>query len=308
MINFRYHIVSLMAVFLALSVGIAVGVSLRPSVAQGLNQQAAQDRRQVQELRTELARRNALDKYANEWAAQAGAIVAAGVLNGERVALVGMPDAPTAVLDAVSTAVREAGGTVTRTAKINASAFDPAQAGEMDAALNQYAGQLNLSDDTAQPTQLGLALGRALLSKQPGEEDDLGVSVRKSLTGAGLASISGRSTAQAQLAIVVTTPAPDPRPTKEQVDAHVQFDVALKEYAAGVVIAGPNSDGIDGTDVLGVRADGDAADTLSTVDVADLSSGVTTVVLAGAEQLRGRQGHYGALADADAPAPELPVR
>src|ERR687897_627257 len=35
MINFRYHIVSLMAVFLALSVGIAVGVSLGPSVDQG---------------------------------------------------------------------------------------------------------------------------------------------------------------------------------------------------------------------------------------------------------------------------------
>ena len=36
MINFRYHIVSLMAVFIALSVGIAVGVSLSPSVDQGL--------------------------------------------------------------------------------------------------------------------------------------------------------------------------------------------------------------------------------------------------------------------------------
>jgi hypothetical protein len=45
------------------------------------------------------------------------------------------------------------------------------------------------------------------------------------------------------------------------------------------------------------------------VDVADLSSGVTTVVLAGKERLLCRPSqHYGALAKADAPLPELPVR
>jgi hypothetical protein len=50
-------------------------------------------------------------------------------------------------------------------------------------------------------------------------------------------------------------------------------------------------------------------DSLSTVDVADLSSGVTTVVLAGKERLLGRpSAHYGALTRADAPLPELPVR
>ena len=62
LINFRYHIVSLMAVFIALSVGIAVGVSLSPSVDQGLLQQAAQDRKQVTDLRAELDRRKALDE------------------------------------------------------------------------------------------------------------------------------------------------------------------------------------------------------------------------------------------------------
>ena len=39
------------------------------------------------------------------------------------------------------------------------------------------------------------------------------------------------------------------------------------------------------------------------MDVADLTSGVTTVILAGKEQLLGRQGHYGALSKADAPVP-----
>ena len=72
-INFRYHIVSLMAVFIALSVGIAVGVSLGPSVDEGLLQQAEQDRKQVTELRAELDRRNALDEYREAYDQQVGA-------------------------------------------------------------------------------------------------------------------------------------------------------------------------------------------------------------------------------------------
>ena len=55
-----------------------------------------------------------------------------------------------------------------------------------------------------------------------------------------------------------------------------------------MVLAGPNSEDIEGTDVLAARSDPTAVDSLSTVDVADLSSGVTTTVLAGKERLLGR--------------------
>jgi len=75
-----------------------------------------------------------------------------------------------------------------------------------------------------------------------------------------------------------------------------------------VVVAGPNSDGLDGTDVGAIRATSPASSELSTVDVADLPSGVVTTVLAGKEQMLGRQGHYGALARADDALPDVPVR
>ena len=54
MINFRYHIVSLMAVFLALAVGIAVGVSLSPSVDEGVLAQAQQELRDLVTTRQEI--------------------------------------------------------------------------------------------------------------------------------------------------------------------------------------------------------------------------------------------------------------
>jgi hypothetical protein len=123
-----------------------------------------------------------------------------------------------------------------------------------------------------------------------------------------LVTISGQSPSQAQLIIVVTAAASDPRLTPEQLTAHVQFQVGLT-MRGGVVLAGPNSEDIEGTDVLAARSDPTAVDSLSTVDVADLSSGVTTAVLAGKERLLGRPSqHYGALTRADAPLPKLPVR
>ena len=308
MINFRYHIVSLMAVFIALSVGIAVGVSLSPSVDQGLLQQAAQDRKQVTDLRAELDRRKALDDYRNAYDEQVGATVTAGVLNGQHVALVSMPDAPADVQRSVSTAVTGAGGTVVREVKVNAEAFDPARAEDVGDALSDYFGPLGLNDTMSPATRLGVALGRSIGSKEAEDRDALALAVGESLESRGLVTISKGSPAQAQLIIVVTAPASDPRPTPEELTAHVQFQVGLTTRSA-VVLAGPNSEGIEGTDVLTARSDPTAVDSLSTVDVADLSSGVTTVVLAGKERLLGRPaGHYGALAKADAPLPELPVR
>jgi hypothetical protein len=308
LINFRYHIVSLMAVFIALSVGIAVGVSLSPSVDQGLLQQAAQDRKQVADLRAELDRRKALDNYRNAYDEQVGEAVTAGVLNGQRVAIVAMPEAPASVLRAVSNAVVVAGGTVVRDVKVNAEAFDSTNAEDVTDALGDYFGPLGLNDTMSPATRLGVAVGRSIGSKDVEDRDALAIAVGESLEQRGLVTISKESAAQAQLIIVVSAPASDPAPAPEELTAHVQFDVGLTTRA-GVVLAGPNSEDIEGTDVLAARSDPTAVDSLSTVDVADLSSGVTTVVLAGKERLLGRPSqHYGALAKADAPLPELPVR
>jgi hypothetical protein len=308
LINFRYHIVSLMAVFIALSVGIAVGVSLSPSVDQGLLQQAAQDRKHVTDLRAELDRRKALDNYRNAYDEQVGQVVTAGVMNGQRVAMVAMPEAPTAVVRDISNAVIEAGGTVVRDVKVTQEAFDAARAEEVTDALGDYVGPLALDDTMSPSTRLGVAVGRSIGSKEMEDRDALAIAVGESLERRGLVTISKESAVQAQLIVVVTASASEPRPTAEELTTHVQFQVGLTTRA-GLVLAGPNSEDIEGTDVLAARSDPTAVDSLSTVDVADLSSGVTTVVLAGKERLLGRPAqHYGALAKADAPLPELPVR
>ncbi len=308
MINFRYHIISLMAVFLALAVGIAVGVSLAPSVSAGLNEQATQDRKQVTELRGELDRVHALDDYRDVWAKRAGDQLAQGALAGVGVALVVMPDAPNPVVQAIDDGVTRAGGTVVRTVRVDPDAFDPAKGAVVEEAVEGYRDELGLQDDMTSATRFGRALGFSIAAKAPQERDDLAVGIGDALQEAGLATLSESSNRRAELVVVVGAAAPDSQPAPELLQAHIQADVALLFHAAGLVLAGPNSEEITGTDVLTARTDGDAAGLLSTVDVADLPSGVTTTVLAGQEQLLGRQGHYGALTRADSPLPTLPVR
>ena len=308
MINFRYHVVSLMAVFLALSVGIAVGVSLGPAVDSGLLRQAEQDRRQVTQLRNEINRRNALDAYRQAYEEEAGEPVIEGALRDVRVAVVTMPDAPDQVSTDLAAAVATAGGTVVREVEIRPDAFDPARSDAVTEALAGLAGQVQLTEDMTQAEKVGAALARSIASPSVEDRDALALALDTALTRGGFASISRSTDVQAQLVIVVGAEATDPPTEAELLAAHVQLGLALRERAA-VVVAGPNSAEIEGTDVLAVRTDPQGSQRLSTVDVADLSSGVVTTMLAGQEQLLGREGqHYGALARAEAPLPTLPVR
>lgn len=308
MINFRYHIVSLMAVFIALSVGIAVGVSLSPSVDQGLLRQAEQDRRLVTELRSELDRADALEDYRRDYDAQGGEPLTRGALDGVSVAVVAMPDAPGQVVTDLTAAVDEAGGTVVREAAVRPDAFDPDKSAALSEALGELAPLVPLTEEMSQAEKVGAALARSIASPQPADRDELAVDLGTALNRAGFTDIGRGDDAQAQLVIVVGAAATDPPVEATLLAAHVELDLALRDRAA-VVLAGPNSTGLDGTDVLTARTDPQGSRRLSTVDVADLSSGVVTTVLAGQEQLLGREGrHYGALARAEAPLPTLPVR
>ncbi|MGI3781976.1 MAG: copper transporter [Janthinobacterium lividum] len=309
MINFRYHIVSLMAVFLALAVGIAVGVSLSPSVDEGILSQAQQDRNQVTALRSELTRRDNLDTYRSTYDQRTAQLVLAGRMTDDRVALVAMPDAPGAVVTAVADAVTQAGGRVVSRVKVSQDVFDPTQADTVDKAVAGLT-LVGLTDQMSPATKVGWCLSRAIAAKTVSPRDGYARSVGRTLASAGLADVREDVEDTAQLVIVITAPTTTQPPVADVTSAHVQLDVGIRDQGGNadhlpVVVAGPNSDGLDGTDVGAIRTTSSASGDLSTVDVADLPSGVVTTVLAGREQILGEQGHYGALARADDALPTV---
>jgi len=310
LINFRYHIVSLMAVFLALAVGITLGVSLVSGEAnKGLAAQAEQDRKQVATYRNQITQMQQLDRYRDAYASQVGKQVTADMLLDVPVAIIAMPDAPRSVVNNVQQAVGDAGGIVASVTSVDAQVFEPSQRSQVMSVLQPFSNQYHTSD--AQPVRVGKVLGRALFAGHNGVVDQTGSTIGDALNGR-LVSLNRQTQDAAELAIVVTAPAADPPLNADALNRHVAFDLALSGAARGTVVAGPNSTQIDATDVATVRSDAGSRDVLSSVDAADLPSGVTTVVMAGAEQLTHNpghdQGHYGWSNSSDAPAPELPIK
>ena len=302
MINFRYHIVSLMAVFLALAVGITLGVTLVSGEAtKGLAAQAEQDRKQVQTYRDQINQMKELDKYRDAYASQIGDKITPGMLTGTSVAVISMPNAPGATVSDVQQAVKDAGGTVASTTSVSADVFDPDKSAQVRKVIEPFSKQFSADDSLA--AQVGTLVGRSVLSQQVGTADASAKAIGDALNGQ-LIKLNRSEDQTAQLAIIVSAAASDPPLDGQTLERHVQSDLALHDHALGTVVAGPNSTGTDGTDVATVRTDPDSRTVLSTVDVADLPSGITTVIMAGREQLDDGQGHYGA-SNADSPAPEL---
>lgn len=71
MIDFRYHIVSIVAIFFALGAGVVLGAGLLKGTGSELVQsQAEKDRAELQDTRKELVSVKALDKYRDDYVAK----------------------------------------------------------------------------------------------------------------------------------------------------------------------------------------------------------------------------------------------
>jgi hypothetical protein len=133
-IDFRYHLVSLIAVFLAVALGIVIGTTqLNGRVVDNLNGQVGSleaDKRgleaQTQQLQAQL---NTDDAFTE---AIAPALVG-GALNNRRVLVVRTSDqVPSSTVDDISALVQKAGGTVTGTIHLQPQYTDPSSASAIE--------------------------------------------------------------------------------------------------------------------------------------------------------------------------------
>jgi hypothetical protein len=120
--DFRYHALSLVAVFLALGIGIVLGSSLGDSVVSQANKDVRSSltgdlinaRKDARTATQAVANR---DAYVNA----AFAYIAGGSLRGQRVAIVASGGLPPNVESDVREAVKSAGGTVDSVSKLDAA-------------------------------------------------------------------------------------------------------------------------------------------------------------------------------------------
>ena len=305
MISLRRHVLTLVAVFLALAVGVVLGstsvaTSLRDAVVDREETTAARLETAEGELATERLAVDRLDDMADALSGD----VLDGRLEGRPVLVVVAPGASEEDVTAATQALRAAGAVDAGRVTLADKAVDPGADSELQALVANLPIGSAPAADADLGTQLGTAVARAGLLRtedaRPHLEDEDRATVLTTLADAGVVEYERGTLRPGQLALVLTGPVAD-QSTAERL---ASFARTLDAEGAGAVVAADvRSDG--GYDaVTALRSTGE--DRLSTVDSVGTGSGRLATVLALAEQLAREQGHYGLRPDAAAAVPTLP--
>jgi hypothetical protein len=310
-IDFRYHLVSLIAVFLAIALGIVIGTTqLNGPVTDNLRGQVTsleQDKRDLEDSTRTLQVQQKSD------AAFATAIAPAlvdGVLAGRSVLLVISDDqVSTDTVEEVTALVGQAGGTVTGTLKLQPEYSDPATA----PSLTSYVSGTGLPVGVQVPptgdagTMVGTLLAQVLMIPAGGAPPDTAAvsSVLAGLTALDVLSVEGASVTPANYAIVLTAGGFEGDDAEQRNTTLVQLAAALDAAGSGAVIAGDTASADDNGLVGVVRSDPSTSAAVSTVDNVDTTAGQLSAVLALGQEAQGTSGKYGTGTDTQ-PVPPVP--
>jgi Copper transport outer membrane protein, MctB len=298
-IDFRYHIVSIVAIFFALGAGVVLGAGpLKGTGSEIVASQAEKDRQQLADARAELVQVKALDKYRDDYVAKVTAGLTDGKLANKKITLVTMPSADSDLSDGVQAELEKAGGTVSTKVALDAKLFDPGQRQLVETLVNQLVtADMNFPKDSTTYQRAGLLLARGVAAKEEGKTADAdSTKVISGLTGAKLLSLKPSTVKdRSSLIVVIAAKPPTPLPDNASYNDAVEFIKGLDLGSGGAVVAGTPDSAADGGLLKALRSDSDATKIVSSVDVADLPAGQMTVVFALAEQVTGKAGQYGAI-------------
>jgi hypothetical protein len=314
-IDFRYHLVSIIAVFVALAVGIVLGSGpLKGPIDDTLRDRYAQVESDKEALRDELSEAQSRIDYLDEAAATYPPSVLHDRLAGRAVVLLTMPGTDGGLVNATRDTIELTGATVSGTVGITEAYLDPDQLDELEGVLDELTPQ-----GTAVPAEAeghvraGAVLAGALVTNAvtpAAQEREPDAGVQALLTGlqeAGFVTIEGQPAARAALAVLVTPvpPADATDTTQAASGAQLQLALATDRLAVGSVVTGPIGAAGAGGLVEAVRQNDEAGARISTVDTLDTSTGRATAALALVEQAGDRTVHYGIGPGAQALAPDL---
>lgn len=305
MIDFRYHVVSLTAVFLALAVGVVLGSGpLRTALVSELTNESSELRTALAESKTETA--NALEdsKIGEEFVDQAADLLIGDVLEGSHVAVIRILTPNGAEVTGIKDRIVEAGGTVTANLSIEPNWTDDAQATFRTAFASQIVENVVGVDSTVAPDRvLAHALAQTLVPTEfpEGTEQEEGATATATsadrsrvlldlLKGAEL--VSGTVTGEVDSVVFVIGYGPNSDDELAVLsDVFKEITGVADEYVAGTVVAtGPSRHG----DVPSlIQASALLDDNVTTVTDALNYYGHFTVVLALAKEVEGEAGHYG---------------
>jgi hypothetical protein len=309
-INFRYHVVSLTAVFLALAIGLVVGTAaLNGPVADslkdrvnGLSKDNQQLREQVNNLKEEVNREE-------DFAAQAAPILLRGKLAGRRILVLTLPTGRDHA-DGVIDMLQMAGASVAARIDVQDKFVNADNNNDLLDLVNRSA-KPSLPTAGLPGNSNGVETASALVASALLDRPD-GVAVteadRKAVLTAfgdsGYIKVNGKVNGSAE-AVVVVSGQPHVDRDAAQKDGSVETMVVQFDKPVPLVVAGNGTS--DGNIVAVVRNNPALSKMISTVDNANTSQGQVVTALATAEQVVDKKaGQYGLGAKAASLMPKLP--
>jgi hypothetical protein len=314
-IDFRYFLVTIAAIFLALAVGIALGAGpMKGGLDAQLRGSVEQLGKEKNDLRKQMEQMEQIDKYRDAFASEVAPGLIRNRLTGQRVVLVVLPESDNGVVKGLRDALTESGATVTGTVQVTPKWADPQQRQFLDDLASQLAtGDVQLPEQGTAYDRAGALLARAVVTKdaESANKPDSATTTIMSGFGEGeLVKADADELGRADLAVLVAPKVTDPtkvdaKAAEQENQAWVALCRAFDEASKGCVMAGDASSAEDYGAVSALRSDGRASQKVSSVDAANLPSGQVAVIWALVEQLGGKGGQYGSVGTTDGALPQF---
>lgn len=246
MIDFRYHVVSLVAVFLALALGLFLGsTTLQSAVTRNLHSQANRVIASNHKLTADNDQFKAQLNAEKHFTAAVEPYAVEGRLAGDTIAVISEPGVDSGTRKDLENTLALAGGTVVADVQLQPSFLDPTQ----DTELGTLASEIVLPGRTLPhangATQLSSVLASALATR-PGRQVPARGKVTQALSAMAdgkFISISGVApTRPADLGIVLVAPSgsgPATAATTAQNAIMLGLTRDLRANTDGTVLAGP---------------------------------------------------------------------
>lgn len=311
MIDFRYHLVSLIAVFLAVALGIVIGTTqLNGTVLDGLEAQVGtltDDKNALEaeadSLTEQLSQNDAYDD------AVAPLIVANRLVGSSVLVVVTNDEVTPEVVGQITSLLGASGAEMAGTLRLQPAFTDPQTAPD----LQEYVTGSGLppgvtlpeTDETA--TLVASLMSQVLMRPAnggPAPQSTATATVLAGLAALGVVTSESGDIDSADYVLVLTGGGFTGEDAETRNRALVSLAVALDTVGSGGVVAGDPSADAEGGLVAAIRADGGAATSLSTVNNVDAASGRVAALLALTAERTGQSGNYG-VGEGTVPLPSL---
>lgn len=291
MINFRFHLVSIAAILIALAAGIALGSGPLDEAKETLTSTSASAQADP-----------AVSKFEAGFANRTAPALLKDELKDQSVVLLTVPGTDADQVKALSSDLKLAGAEVTGEIAMTGKLLDASGRQFAEGVAEQAAADVPaVSAATSAYDRIGAALARVVMADTAADLDATATAIRSAFSEGGLIAASKAPTRAATVAIIVAGPQDSASSDRSTVIAALAESV--NGAGKGVVVAGPPSSSTDGGAVKAVR-DGKAAAEISTVDVTDSAAGRIVTVLATVAQVAGQPGAWGTARSADGALPK----